>query len=60
MLSNRRILSLWFKRLSVERVIRNEGIDLDLPVVVIIKKGNKDIVYSLNKAAELLLSLIHI
>lgn len=54
MLSNRRILSLWFKRLSVERVIRNEGIDLDLPVVVIIKKGNKDIVYSLNKAAELL------
>ena len=54
MLSNRRILSLWFKRLSVERVVRNEGIDLGLPVVIIIKKGNKDIVYCLNKTAELL------
>tara|TARA_B100001175_G_C19496854_1_gene635820 strand:- start:4 stop:1650 length:1647 start_codon:yes stop_codon:yes gene_type:complete len=53
-LSNRRILSLWFKRLSVERVVRNEGIDLGLPVVIIIKKGNKDIVYCLNKTAELL------
>ena len=49
---NRRILSLWFKRLSVERVIRRYRIDYELPIVIIDKKGNKEIVFNLNKAAE--------
>ena len=52
MMSNRRILALWFKRLSVERVIRRDRIDYELPIVIINKTGNNDIVFNLNNVAE--------
>jgi len=52
-LSSRRILSLWFKRLSVERVVRQEKISFETPVVIILNEGNQGTVCNLNVAAEL-------
>jgi len=53
MSSGRRILSVWFKRLAVERIIRREKIPFGTPVIIKGNKKNSDIIYSLNRAAEL-------
>ena len=52
-MSSRRVLSLWFKRLSVERVVRQEKISFETPVVIILNEGNQGTVCNLNVAAEL-------
>lgn len=48
----RRILSVWFPRLAVERVERRERIDIDTAVAVISNVGNAQIIISLTAAAE--------
>ncbi|MFY0692998.1 MAG: DNA polymerase Y family protein [Paracoccaceae bacterium] len=50
--SYRRILSLWFPRIAVERVIRQEGIAPETVMAVLRDTGNMQVIDSLTPAAE--------
>ncbi|RMH42618.1 MAG: DNA polymerase Y family protein [Alphaproteobacteria bacterium] len=47
----RRILSLWFPRLAVERILRREGAQ-DMPMAVVREVGNLRLLTALSPAAE--------
>ncbi len=48
----RRVLSLWFPRLSAERLMRREGLSESAPLAVLRETGNMQVIYSMNAAAE--------
>ncbi|NCO17752.1 MAG: DNA polymerase Y family protein, partial [Alphaproteobacteria bacterium] len=48
----RRILSLWFPRLAVERMLRRRREVLALPFAVVADHGGAQVLVSLNRAAE--------
>jgi protein ImuB len=48
----RRILSLWFPRLSAERLLRRERATLPVPFAVVAEVGNTQVLFSLSAAAE--------
>ncbi len=48
----RRILSLWFPRLAVERVLRQRRDALSLPFAVVGERGNRQVLISLSPEAE--------
>lgn len=52
MRSHRRILCLWFPRLSVERLIRRMGGPSSAPMAILRDTGNMQVVSSLNTEAE--------
>lgn len=48
----RRVLSLWFPRLSAERVMRREGLATDAPMAVLRDTGNMQVIHSMNAASD--------
>ena len=48
----KRILSLWFPRLGVERIFRSKSVLNDVPFAIVIKKNNSFILSSLSYFAE--------
>src|ERR1700761_3964235 len=52
--STRRILALWWTRLSTDRLIRKHGARSDAPLVISQKANNALVVYALEKRAQAL------
>ncbi|WP_299044939.1 DNA polymerase Y family protein [uncultured Tateyamaria sp.] len=51
-MSDRRILSIWFPRLGVERLIRRQPMLVDQPVAVVEEHQNMQVITSLNGVAQ--------
>ena len=49
---NRRILSLWFPRVGVDRLIRRDPLLTDIPLGVVAEQANMQVLTSINAVAE--------